>query len=66
MGQILPFVPGVVFDDADTRIMGEAFDAVCELSRPRLPFRVRSENIVFCRHYRMARESAIHAGHLRA
>ena len=30
MGQILPFVPRVVFDDADTRIMGEAFDAACE------------------------------------
>ena len=27
---ILPFVPRVVFDDADTRIMGEAFDAACE------------------------------------
>src|SRR4029077_8269551 len=30
VGQILPFVPRVVFDDADTRIMGEAFDAACE------------------------------------
>ena len=30
MGQILPFVPRVVFDDADTQIMGEAFDAACE------------------------------------
>jgi hypothetical protein len=27
---VLPFVPRVVFDDADTRIMGEAFDAACE------------------------------------
>ena len=30
VGQILPFVPRVVFDDADTCIMGEAFDAACE------------------------------------
>jgi hypothetical protein len=30
VGSILPFVPRVVFDDADTRIMGEAFDAACE------------------------------------
>ena len=30
MGQILPFEPRVVFDDAATRIMGEAFDAACE------------------------------------
>ena len=29
MGSILPFVR-VVFDDADTRVMGEAFDAACE------------------------------------
>lgn len=33
MGQILPFVPRVVFDDADTRIMGEAFDAACKEAR---------------------------------
>lgn len=30
MGSILPFWSRVVFDDADTRIMGEAFDAACE------------------------------------
>jgi hypothetical protein len=30
VGSILPFVPRVVFDDADTCIMGEAFDAACE------------------------------------
>lgn len=30
MGSIVPFVPRVVFDDAVTRIMGEAFDAACE------------------------------------
>jgi len=30
VGSILPFMPRVVFDDADTRIMGEAFDAACE------------------------------------
>jgi hypothetical protein len=30
VGSILPFVPRVVFDDAATRIMGEAFDAACE------------------------------------
>jgi hypothetical protein len=29
VGSILPFVR-VVFDDADTRVMGEAFDAACE------------------------------------
>lgn len=33
MGSILPFVPRVVFDDADTRVMGEAFDAACEEMR---------------------------------
>jgi hypothetical protein len=36
VGQILPFVPRVVFDDADTRIMGEAFDAACGQSDPSL------------------------------
>jgi hypothetical protein len=30
VGSILLFVPRVVFDDAATRIMGEAFDAACE------------------------------------
>ena len=30
MGSILPFWSRVVFDDADTRIMGAAFDAACE------------------------------------
>ena len=30
MGSILSFVPRVVFDDSDTRVMGEAFDAACE------------------------------------
>jgi hypothetical protein len=30
VGSILPFVTRVVFDDAATRIMGEAFDAACE------------------------------------
>lgn len=42
MGSILPFVPRVVFDDADTRIMGEAFDAACrEIRGAGQPFRVR-------------------------
>jgi hypothetical protein len=30
LGSILPYVPRVVFDDVDTRIMGEAFDAACQ------------------------------------
>ena len=30
VGSILSFVPRVVFDDSDTRVMGEAFDAACE------------------------------------
>ena len=30
MGSILPFVPRGVFDDATTRIMGEAFDLACK------------------------------------
>jgi len=30
VGSILPFVPRGVFDDATTRIMGEAFDAACK------------------------------------
>ena len=30
VGSILPFWPRVVFDDADTRVMGAAFDAACE------------------------------------
>jgi hypothetical protein len=33
VGQILRFVPRVVFDDTDTRVMGEAFDAACEQVR---------------------------------
>jgi hypothetical protein len=30
VGSILPFWPRVVFDDADTRVMGAAFDAACD------------------------------------
>jgi hypothetical protein len=30
MGLVLPFAPRCVFDDAATRVMGEAFDAACE------------------------------------
>jgi hypothetical protein len=30
MASILPFIPPGVFDDADTKAMGEAFDAACE------------------------------------
>ena len=30
VGSILPFWPRVVFDNADTRVMGAAFDAACE------------------------------------
>ncbi len=42
MGSILPFVPRVVFDDAETRIMGEAFDAACrEIRGTGQPLRVR-------------------------
>jgi hypothetical protein len=29
VGSILPYAPKVVFDDADTRIIGEAYDAAC-------------------------------------
>lgn len=29
VASILPFIPRAVFDDATTRIMGEAFDAAC-------------------------------------
>lgn len=42
MGSILPFISRVVFDDADTRIMGEAFDAAClEIRGTGQPPRVR-------------------------
>jgi hypothetical protein len=42
VGSIVPFVPRVVFDDAATRIMGEAFDAACEEIRSAgQPFIVR-------------------------
>jgi hypothetical protein len=30
MGSVLPFLPRCVFDDAATRVMGEAFDAACK------------------------------------
>ena len=50
MGQILPFVPRVVFDDADTRIMGEAFDAACEevrdIGQPPLAREVMAKRII--------------------
>lgn len=50
MGQILPFVPRVVFDDADTRIMGEAFDAACEavrdIGKPPLAREVMAKRII--------------------
>ncbi len=29
MGSILPFISGAAFDDAETRIVGQAFDAAC-------------------------------------
>lgn len=42
MGSILQFVARGVFDDATTRIMGEAFDAACkDLHDGGLPFVVR-------------------------
>ena len=42
VGSILPFISRVVFDDADTRIMGEAFDAACrEIRATGQPPRVR-------------------------
>ena len=30
MASILPFIPRGVFDDADTKTLGEAFDAACK------------------------------------
>jgi hypothetical protein len=33
MGSILLFIPRGVFDDAATKIMGEAFDAACKALR---------------------------------
>jgi hypothetical protein len=42
MGSVLPFLPRCVFDDAATRVMGEAFDAACkELGDVRQPHLVR-------------------------
>jgi hypothetical protein len=42
VGSILPFVPRVVFDDAATHAMGEAFDPACaEIRNTGHPFPVR-------------------------
>ena len=50
VGSILPFMPRVVFDDADTRIMGEAFDAGCEavrdIRKPPLAREVMAKRII--------------------
>ena len=50
MGSILPFVPRVVYDDADTRVMGEAFDAACkevrDTGQPPLAREVMAKRII--------------------
>ncbi len=50
MGSILPFVPRGVFDDATTRIMGEAFDAACkelhDTGQPAVVHEVMAKRIV--------------------
>jgi hypothetical protein len=50
VGSILPFVPRGVFDDATTRIMGEAFDAACkelhDTGQPAVVYEVMAKRII--------------------
>ena len=50
MASILPFVPRGVFDDAMTRIMGEAFDAACkelhDTGQPEIVHEVLAKRII--------------------
>ncbi len=47
---ILPFIPRNVFDDAATRVMGEAFDAACkelhDTGQPELVHEVMAKRII--------------------
>ncbi len=50
MGSILPFVPRGVFDDATTRVMGQAFDAALrelhDTGQPHLVHEVIAKRII--------------------
>jgi hypothetical protein len=50
VASILPFIPAGVFDDASTKIMGEAFDAACKAlhdsSDPKLAHEIIARRII--------------------
>ncbi len=50
MASIIPFIPRNVFDDAATRLMGEAFDAACkelhDTGQPELVHEVMAKRII--------------------
>jgi hypothetical protein len=48
VGAILPFGPRGVFDDATTRVMGEAFDAACKELHDAGPSAVIQEIMAKC------------------
>jgi hypothetical protein len=69
VGSILPFEPRVVFDDADTRIMGEAFDAACREIRgsgqPPCVREVMAKRIIDAARRRAGRNPAARRGAIR-
>jgi hypothetical protein len=50
LASVLPFMPRGVFDDATTRIMGEAFDAACkelhDTGQPEIVHEVMAKRII--------------------
>jgi hypothetical protein len=50
MASILPFIKGeIAFDDATTRLMGEAFDGICKSlhnSQPAIVYEVIAKRII--------------------
>jgi hypothetical protein len=50
VGAILPFLPIGVFDDATTRLMGEAFDVACkelhDKGQPAVVYEIMAKRII--------------------
>jgi hypothetical protein len=51
LASILPFIPPGVFDDAATKVMGEAFDTACEalddpVQQPTVVYEVLARRII--------------------
>ena len=50
MASILRYVPGAAFDDAETRLLGSAFDAVCQelhdTGQPEIVYEIIAKRII--------------------